>query len=112
MSPLFVVAVTGPIPEKKSAVSTGSRCPIAPRSRQGSTRANRTSAASWGSLAADLTAEGRYPEAEALSRQSPEVQSRVLGPDHPDTLASALNLAVVLRKQRRYAESEKLARHT
>ena len=38
-------------------------------------------------------AQGKYPQAEALDSQALEIQRRVLGPEHPDTLESMSNLA-------------------
>ena len=38
------------------------------------------------------------------------VQKRVLGPEHPDTLASASQLAYILYDEARYSEAEKLGR--
>jgi len=39
-------------------------------------------------LARNLSGQGKYPEAEALQRQVLEASERVLGPEHPDTLAT------------------------
>jgi hypothetical protein len=36
---------------------------------------------------------GHYAEAEKLERQTLDIQRRVLGPRHPETLSSAYNLA-------------------
>ena len=47
------------------------------------------------SAASDDTAclQGKYPEAETLSARPCEIQRRVLGPEHPDTLNSMDDLA-------------------
>jgi non-specific serine/threonine protein kinase/serine/threonine-protein kinase len=39
--------------------------------------------------------EGKYAQAEALFRQTLEIRRRVLGPEHPDTLGSMVNLAII-----------------
>ena len=39
--------------------------------------------------------QGKYPQAEALYSQTLEIRRRVLGPEHPDTLGSMNNLAIV-----------------
>ena len=36
--------------------------------------------------------QGRYKEAEALQRETLEIQKRVLGPEHPDTRMAIYNL--------------------
>lgn len=40
-------------------------------------------------------AEDRLPEADALLQASWETRRRLLGPEHPDTVVSAYNLAEV-----------------
>ena len=52
--------------------------------------------------------QGKYPEAEALFSQTLEIQRRVLGPEHPDTLNSMNNLASVYYSQGKYAQAEAL----
>ena len=54
--------------------------------------------------------QGRYAEAEELAREVLEDQRRVLGPDHPDCLASRQNLARLAGKAGRYAEAEQMYR--
>ncbi|RPB01269.1 TPR-like protein [Choiromyces venosus 120613-1] len=49
---------------------------------------------------------GRHGESEAMFHRALEGKEKVLGPDHPDTLASVNNLAVVLRALGRHGESE------
>ena len=39
--------------------------------------------------------QGKYAQAETLDSQTLEIQRRVLGPEHPDTLRSMNNLAIV-----------------
>ena len=50
--------------------------------------------------------EGRYSEAELLYRQVLEQRQRVLGPEHPDTIASINNLAVCIPDIGRWAGSD------
>ena len=46
-------------------------------------------------LASVYYLEGKYAQAEALDNQTLEIQRRVLGPEHPDTLESMSSLAGV-----------------
>lgn len=55
-----------------------------------------------------LLSDGRYSESEELSVQVMETRKRVLGDEHPDTLASMGNLAFTYNKQGRWKEAEKL----
>ena len=55
---------------------------------------------------------GLYPHAQSLQQQALQIQQRVLGPENPDTLKSASNLAYVLYHEGHYAEAEKLDRQT
>ena len=55
---------------------------------------------------------GLYPRAESLLRRAVDIRSRVLGPQSPDSLRSAYELAWVLSQQGRYPEAEKLVRET
>jgi non-specific serine/threonine protein kinase/serine/threonine-protein kinase len=59
-----------------------------------------------------LSHEGREAEAEKLYRQTLEIRRRTLGPDHPDTLASMMNLGNILNQQGQYAEAESVCRET
>jgi Tetratricopeptide repeat len=59
-----------------------------------------------------LLLQGRYAEAEQEYRQLLDVERRVLGPDHPQTLAAMDVLAVVIEDQDRFAEAEQLFRET
>jgi tetratricopeptide (TPR) repeat protein len=52
--------------------------------------------------------QGKYSEAEVLSRQSLEGQRRVLGLEHPDTLRSMDNLALVYLQEGNYPQAEAL----
>ena len=49
--------------------------------------------ASAGNLAASLSKQGKYTDAERIQREVLGVQKRVLGAEHPNTLMSAINLA-------------------
>ena len=55
---------------------------------------------------------GLYPRAQLLLQQAMGIRQRVLGPEHPDTLASMNNLANVLDDEGHYAEAETLYRET
>jgi CHAT domain-containing protein len=56
-------------------------------------------------LANFLGEQGRYAEAEPLLRRVLEHQERALGKDHPDTLGTVNDLAVLYQMQDRYAEA-------
>ena len=53
---------------------------------------------------------GLDPRAQSLQQRSLEIRQRVLGPEHPDTVASMVSLAVVLADEGRSADAEKLYR--
>ncbi len=57
-----------------------------------------------------LEEKGQVQEAEPLLRRTLEIRSRVLGEDHPNTVASCNNLAANLHSQGRYADAEALFR--
>jgi hypothetical protein len=57
-----------------------------------------------------LWKQGKYAEAETLQQQTLELRKATLGDDHPSTLSSMNNFAVVLEKQGKYAEAETLQR--
>jgi|GEM_PF-3304336 len=57
-----------------------------------------------------LRNQGRLPESEKLRADMLAVQRRVLGPEHPDTLASMNNLADALGEEGRLPEAEQLLR--
>ena len=63
-------------------------------------------------LAALLDVEGHYAEAEKLDRERLEIERRVLGPEHPDTLLSMGNLAIAQAHEGHYGEAEKSAQET
>jgi tetratricopeptide (TPR) repeat protein len=63
-------------------------------------------------LAQVLNREGKYEEAEAMLRQTLAIGEKVLGREHPDTLASMNNLALVLDSQGKYEEAEAMHRQT
>jgi len=54
---------------------------------------------------------GEFAAAEPFARRACEIRERLLGPDHPDTLADACALAGVLDGLGSYAESEPIYRH-
>ena len=53
---------------------------------------------------------GMYEVAEQVDRQALGGREKVLGPEHPDTLTSVGNLAVVLWRQGKYEEAERMNR--
>ena len=55
-----------------------------------------------------LCSDGRYNEAEMPILRVMEARRRVLGPEHPDTLASMNNLALTYSSQGRWTEAEGL----
>jgi hypothetical protein len=59
-------------------------------------------------LASSLSHQGNYVEAERIQREVHEVQKRVRGAEHPDTLTTANNLAGSLSKQGKYADAEQM----
>ncbi len=61
-------------------------------------------------LASSLTGRGKYAEAEQMQRELLDVQRRVLGPEHPRTLATMSNLASSLTGRGKYAEVEQMQR--
>jgi hypothetical protein len=50
-------------------------------------------------LAIALAGEGRDAESEKLFREILDIHRRVLGPEHPDTAASAYNVACTLARK-------------
>jgi tetratricopeptide (TPR) repeat protein len=61
-------------------------------------------------LAISLHQQGKYAEAEAMNRQTLQLQETVLGKEHPETLTSISNLAISLGYQGKYAEAEAMHR--
>ena len=53
---------------------------------------------------------GKYAEAEQMNRRALQLKEQVLGAEHPSTLDSMNNLAVVLSSQGKYAEAEQMHR--
>ena len=66
---------------------------------------NKATAAS--SEAANLYGKGKPAEAENLWRAALAIRERVLGAEHPDTLSSRMNLALVLLAQGTNPEAQK-----
>jgi tetratricopeptide (TPR) repeat protein len=56
------------------------------------------------------TAQGKYDKAEGLNWRALEGCEKELGEQHPDTLTSVSNLALVLQYQGKYDEAEKMNR--
>ena len=59
-------------------------------------------------LASVFLARGLWVLAESLEAQVMKTRKRVLGEEHPDTLASMGNLASTYQNQGRWKEAEKL----
>jgi Tfp pilus assembly protein PilF len=57
-----------------------------------------------------LSRQGKYEEAEAMHRRALKGREKVLGLEHPDTLASVNNLGVVLERQDKYEEAKTMHR--
>lgn len=55
---------------------------------------------------------GKYDEAEQMYREALGLYEKVLGREHPDTLTSMNNLALVLDSQGKYEEAEQMHRET
>ena len=55
---------------------------------------------------------GQYSAAETVDRQAFLIQKKVLGVEHPSTLTSMNNLALVLDRQGKYSEAETMHRQT
>jgi hypothetical protein len=58
------------------------------------------------------TSLGQYAAAEASHRQAWSFRKEVFGSEHPDTLTTINNLALVLRSQGKYEEAETMNRQT
>ncbi len=63
-------------------------------------------------LAATLSGQSRYGDAETIQREVLGVEKRLLGPEHPDTLSTAGNLAQCLWRQGKFAEAEAMLQAT
>jgi tetratricopeptide (TPR) repeat protein len=59
-------------------------------------------------LAGTLEAQGKLPEARKMQEKVLESQRRVLGDDHPNTLATMNNLAETLRAQDNLSEAREM----
>jgi cytochrome c-type biogenesis protein CcmH/NrfG len=57
-------------------------------------------------LASSVCRQGKYAEAEAMNRQTLQLQKTALRKDHPDTLLSMNSLAISLHQQGKYAEAK------
>jgi tetratricopeptide (TPR) repeat protein len=57
-----------------------------------------------------LGMQGKYEAAEGMSRRALEGGEKVLGVEHPNTLTSVNNLAIVLRDQGKYKAAEEMNR--
>ncbi|RYO95238.1 hypothetical protein DL764_007723 [Monosporascus ibericus] len=55
---------------------------------------------------------GKYDEAEQMYRQTLELKKSMLDREHPDTLTSMDNLALVLYREGKYEEAERMHRQT
>jgi tetratricopeptide (TPR) repeat protein len=55
-----------------------------------------------------LDDRGHYEQAEPLLQQALTTYERVLGPEHPDTLSTVNNLAILYRRQGKYEQAEPL----
>jgi tetratricopeptide (TPR) repeat protein len=58
------------------------------------------------------TSLGQYTAAEVSHRQASRLTNELLGPEHPDTLTSMSNLALVLDNQSKFGEAEVINRQT
>ncbi|KAF4445315.1 kinesin light chain 3, partial [Fusarium acutatum] len=71
-----------------------------------------TSVANWAKVLTNVSwymlMVGEYSRAEMLADAAVQARRRILGPDHPSTLASIANLASTYRNQGRWEEAEKL----
>jgi tetratricopeptide (TPR) repeat protein len=56
-----------------------------------------------------LRYQGKYEAAEEMSQRALKGREKVLGVEHPDTLASVNNLAVVFRYQGKYEAAEEMS---
>jgi tetratricopeptide (TPR) repeat protein len=74
--------------------------------QQGGTGSERDLARALTALARLLEDKGHYAEAESLTQEALRIRERVLGGEHPDTLASVNNLAGLYESQGQYDEAE------
>lgn len=59
-----------------------------------------------GALAAIMNGQGKLVQAEELFRELLEIELRVLGTEHAETLQTQMNLAVTINNQDRFDEAE------
>ena len=52
--------------------------------------------------------QGKYEQAEPLYQRTLKTRERVLGPEHPDTVGTVNNLAILYRNQGKYEQAESL----
>jgi tetratricopeptide (TPR) repeat protein len=57
-----------------------------------------------------LRNQGKYEQAEEILRQALRLSETVLGKEHPDTLTSMNNLAMVLSDQGKYEQAKEMYR--
>ena len=65
-----------------------------------------------GNLAIALAHQGQHAAAAAVHRETHDMQKRMLGPEHSDTLRTALSLANALLAQGQFAKAAVLCRQT
>ena len=63
-------------------------------------------------LAIVYAMQGKNAQAEPLYSQTLEIDRRVLGPEHPETLIAMSNLANIYTSEGKYAQAEALYRQT
>ncbi|KAK3333869.1 hypothetical protein B0T19DRAFT_139514 [Cercophora scortea] len=75
---------------------------------------NKEDTNKWAQLLTNIgwyrAAAGMYGVAEQMHRRALDGKEKVLGPEHPSTLASVSNLASVLQDQGKYEEAEQMNR--
>ncbi len=64
------------------------------------------------SLARVYEAQGKYTDAEPLSKRSLAIREKALGSEHPDVATALNNLALLYQGQARYADAEPLYKRT
>jgi len=69
---------------------------------------HRNTLITMSNLALVLTKQGKYAEAETMSRQTLELKEKALGKTHPETLMSVCCLAYLLQSKKEYKEASTL----
>ena len=69
---------------------------------------NKATAYLWVKVGGCFHNLGKYAEAEQIARQALQLMEKVLGKEHPDTLRSMNNLALILNNQGKYEEAEQI----